>query len=360
MASEEKAKLLHSLRLDSAPPPTLSPAPSSRRRLLPAAIGIVLLAGVAWYALSPSAAPDTTKTAATGASSAAPSPALVSTIAPGGLIASGYLVARRKATVAAEIGGKVLEVPVEEGMVVQAGQLLARLDSVLADADALTSQSRVRSAEAALVSLQADLLDADKSLERTRNLQRGQFASEADLSRNQARASSLRGQLRKAEADLETARRIAERDRAFADKYQIRAPFTGIVIERNAQPGEIISPSSAGGGFTRTGICTIVDMDSIEIEVDVNEAFIARVSPGQQAEAVLDAYPDWKIPASVIAIIPTANREKATVKVRLKLLQKDPRALPDMAVKVTFREVSASKSTGGANAAEPTRTGSKP
>ena len=118
----------------------------------------------------------------------------------------------------------------------------------------------------------------------------------------------------------------------------IRAPFAGVVIDKNAQPGEMVSPVSAGGGFTRTGICTLVDMESLEIEVDVNEAYLQRVQPGGAVTARLDAYPSWRIPAEVIAIVPAANREKATVRVRVGILQRDPRVLPDMGAKVSFIE----------------------
>ena len=117
---------------------------------------------------------------------------------------------------------------------------------------------------------------------------------------------------------------------------QLRAPFAGVVVTKNAQPGEMISPISAGGGFTRTGICTIVDMTSLEIEVDVNEAYIQRVKAGQDVNAVLDAYPDWQIPAEVIAIVPTADRQKATVRVRIGFRERDSRVLRDMGVKVAF------------------------
>jgi len=151
-------------------------------------------------------------------------------------------------------------------------------------------------------------------------------------------AGVLSAQLRQSQVQLETARLDAQRNAAVLEKHQIRAPFSGVVVDKSAQPGEMISPLSAGGGFTRTGICTIVDMDSIEIEVDVNEAFIGRVGAGGAVNAVLDAYPDWTIPAAVIAIVPTANREKATVRVRIGFRQKDPRVLPDMAVKVSFLE----------------------
>src|SRR6185503_10582472 len=132
-------------------------------------------------------------------------------------------------------------------------------------------------------------------------------------------------------------RSLALRQQDVTDT-EIRAPFAGVVTSKNAQPGEMISPMSAGGGFTRTGICTLVDMASLEFEVDVNEAYINRVRPGQPAEGVLDAYPDWRIPAHVITIVPTADRQKATVMVRIAIDVRDPRILPDMGVKVSFVE----------------------
>jgi RND family efflux transporter MFP subunit len=269
---------------------------------------------------------------------AQPEPLAAVPRASGRLVASGYVVARRKATVAAEITGKIAEVFIEEGMVVAAGQVLARLDAVLAERDLALARSRVASAEAAAGVAAADLRNAERVLERTRALARGSVASQADLIKAESQAESLRAQLRKAQADIETARLDVGRNEEVLDKYRIRAPFAGVVVDKSAQPGEMISPLSAGGGFTRTGICTIVDMDSIEVEVDVNEAFIHGVTARQPVDAVLDAYPDWIIPASVIAIVPTANREKATVKVRIALDRKDPRILADMAVKVTFMD----------------------
>jgi len=245
------------------------------------------------------------------------------------------VVARRKATVAAEITGKVVEVFIDEGMTVTEGQVVARLDSVLAEKDFELARSRAESADAAISAITADLEDATRIMTRVQTLSQKNFATEADLTKAQARVGVLSAQLRQAKSQFETARIDAKRSASMLDKHQIKAPFAGVVIDRSAQPGEMISPMSVGG-YTRTGICTIVDMDSIEIEVDVNEAFIGRVAPGGAVNAMLDAYPDWTIPASVIAIVPTANREKATVKVRIRFEKKDPRILPDMAVKVNF------------------------
>jgi RND family efflux transporter MFP subunit len=193
----------------------------------------------------------------------------------------------------------------------------------------------VESAEAAIGTITADLDDARRIAARAKSLSAKGAASEADLTKAEARAGVLAAQLRQYQAQYETARLDAARSATVLDKHQIRAPFAGIVVDKSAQPGEMISPMSVGG-FTRTGICTVVDMDSIEIEVDVNEAFIGRISAGGDVNAVLDAYPDWTIPAYVIAVVPTANREKATVRVRVGFRQKDPRILPDMAVKVAF------------------------
>ena len=276
---------------------------------------------------APAAAP-----ASGGVSGATPAPA---PRPANTLVASGYIVARRTATVSAEITGRVQDVLVDEGMVVTKGQELARLDATLAGIDLDLAKARVVSALAQIEGLSADLRDAERVLARTSSLSKASNASEAELTRAQARAETLRAQLKGARADLEVARISVARQTETVDRHIVRAPFNGVVIDKNAQPGEIISPMSSGG-FTRTGVCTLVDMDSLEVEVDVNEANIGRVRAGQKVEALLDAYPDWKIPASVIAVVPRANRDKATIKVRIKLEQRDGRVLPDMGAKVTF------------------------
>ncbi len=249
------------------------------------------------------------------------------------LSASGYITARRMATVSAEIMGLITEVNVEEGMQVQQGQVLAQLDSALATVNYELAKARVRSLEASRDALLANLEEAKRNHSRITN---NEFSSEAQRSAALAQMQSLSASLESARADIVVAQWEAKRQQERLNDHTIRAPFAGVVTVKNAQPGEIVAPTSAGGGFTRTGICTIVDMESLEIEVDVNESFIGRVFPGQQVEALLDAYPDWTIPASVIAIIPTADRGKATVQVRIKLELKDPKILPDMGVKVNF------------------------
>ncbi len=277
----------------------------------------------------------------------------------GVLSASGYVTARRLATVSAEITGRIAEVLIEEGMSVQAGQVLARLDTTLAKTELGISEGNVRSARGALNAAIADNAEAQRALVRVQGVKAREFASTADLTRAQAAADSAAARLMQAQGTLRSAEQSAARSRALLDKHEIRAPFAGMVTTKDAQPGEIVSPSAAGGGFTRTGICTIVDMNSLEVEVEVNEAFISRVKPNQRASATLDAYPEWEIPAKVAAIIPTANRDKATVKVRVAIETGDPRILPEMAAKVLFFD-DEKKAAATTPAAPPTPQGNTP
>ena len=252
------------------------------------------------------------------------------------LNASGYVTPRRRATVAAKITARVVDVYVDEGMTVEEGQLLARLD----DSDAqrrLTAARAARDATAAAIgTLRVDLANAERELRRQESLEKKGFSTpqELDLARTaeeglRARIDETKEQVRAADAQIA----VSQQD---VDNCTVHAPFAGVVVSKDAQRGEMVSPISAGGGFTRTGIATIVDMASLEIEVDVNEAYIARVVPGQSVLATLDAYPDWRIPCRVRTIIPTADRQKATVKVRISFEKLDPKILPDMGVKVAF------------------------
>ncbi|MEJ2255970.1 MAG: efflux RND transporter periplasmic adaptor subunit, partial [Woeseiaceae bacterium] len=252
------------------------------------------------------------------------------------LDASGYVVARRQATVSSKVTGKVLDVFVEEGMRVDEGQVVANLDDATQQAQLAVAQAQAQSARAVLAEIEARLRNARKERDRLRDLAARNLTSQSMLDNAEASFDELA-------ARLETGRenvRVAESNVRLAEdalaNMTIRAPFAGMVVSKNAQPGEMISPVSAGGGFTRTGICTIIDTDSLEVEVDVNEAYIQRVVPGQRVSAVLDAYPDWRIPAEVIAIVPTADRQKATVRVRIGFLERDQRILRDMGVKVSF------------------------
>jgi RND family efflux transporter MFP subunit len=261
---------------------------------------------------------------------------------PGGtttvLNASGYVTARRQATVSSKVTGKVVEVLVEEGTQVAAGQLVARIDAAIPDAALRLAESQVQAASSAREETRVRIEKAKLDLRRQRELAAGGFTSQAQVDEASTELAALQARLRVQGDDLAVAERALALRRQDVADTEIRAPFAGVVTSKNAQPGEMISPMSAGGGFTRTGICTLVDMSSLEFEIDVNEAYINRVRPGQPAEGVLDAYPDLRIPAHVITIVPTADRQKATVMVRIAIDAKDARILPDMGVKVSFVE----------------------
>ena len=320
---------LDELRIDR--PPEQQPSPAGRKVLLliVAAAALAALAYLFWPAPLTEVRTVTVSESRAGGGSAAGSTVLN---------ASGYVTARRQATVSSKFTGRVTEVLIEEGMQVEEGQVLARLDdSNLRPALAL-AEAQMESARRGAAETEALLTEAQLNFERSQRLVEKQLASAAELDRARAQAKSLAAQMERKQADVEVAARQVDIYRQQLEDSIIRAPFAGVVVAKNAQPGEMISPVSAGGGFTRTGIGTIVDMASLEIEIDVNEAYINRVAPGQAVVATLDAYPDWKIPCYVIAIIPTADRQRATVEVRVGFDQLDPRILPDMGVKVAFQE----------------------
>ena len=236
------------------------------------------------------------------------------------------------------IPGRILEVMIEEGQEVAEGQVLARLDGVNIQKECELADARLEAARLALKEIEIRLAEARAEQDRVRALVREGIATESDRDRAEAEAASLAARLDQQRAEVAVVERELAARRQDLEDTVIRAPFAGVVVSKNAQPGEMISPVSAGGGFTRTGIGTIVDMKSLEIEVDVNESYLQRVRPGQRVQAVLDAYPDWRIAARVIAIVPTADRQKATVKVRIGVDELDPRILPDMGVKVAFQD----------------------
>ncbi len=252
------------------------------------------------------------------------------------LNASGYVTARRRATVSSKFTGKVVEVSVEEGLAVKEGQALARLDDAMARTALALAESQRAAALRSVAEIEARQRLAEATLLRARRLVSEGVWGQADLDAAVADAEALRARLDLVRDEAEVAGRQVALRRIELEDTVIRAPFSGIAISKDAQPGEMISPVSAGGGFTRTGICTIVDMSSLEIEVDVNERSIHRVEPGQEVIATLDAYPDWRIPARVLTTIPSADRQKATVRVRIAFGSLDPRILPDMGIKVAF------------------------
>ena len=326
------AELLKELRIDRKSPPPASGGGSNgggRRWLWIATIVVVLLiaAAVAFlFGRAPAVEVETAPAVAIQQGSASSSV----------LDASGYVVARRMATVSAKITGKVREVMIEEGMRVEAGQVMATLDPIDADAQRSLYASQLQAARSQVAGLEAQQKQAAAEASRLQALVGQQLVSRSQYDQAVAQRDSLRAQLETAQRNVKVAHdQLAIADLGV-DNNIVRAPFSGVVTAKAAQPGEIVSPLSAGGGFTRTGIGTIVDMDSLEIEVEVGEAFIGRVQPKMPVEATLNAYPEWKIPGEVIAIIPTADRGKATVKVRVALKVKDPRIVPEMGVRVSF------------------------
>jgi RND family efflux transporter MFP subunit len=223
-------------------------------------------------------------------------------------------------------------------MTVEEGQVLARLDDANARRALELAEARVRATRSAVDEITVRLREAELQLGRTRDLAAAGVASQSALDVAQAERDSFAARLAASRDEVKVAEQEVAVRRQDVEDTLIRAPFDGVAVSKDAQPGEIVSPVSAGGGFTRTGIGTIVDMASLEIEVDVNEAFIQRVRPGQPVAATLQAYPDWRIPAHVITTVPAADRQKATVKVRIAFDELgDPRILPDMGVKVAFQ-----------------------
>ena len=295
----DRENLLNNLKIDRSAAPSEDDLPSNRLYMLGAAV--LLVSFFWWLFLSDDELKEVTTFTVKSLQMSDSSATSI-------LDASGYVVARRRATVSSKMTGKVMKVFIEEGMQVEEGQILAQLDDSTMVADLNYSQSQLN--------------EAKRVFNRTRELAKEELASQASLDSARAAVEGLEA--------LNAVRKQVVQD------MKILAPFSGVVVYKAAQPGEMISPVSAGGGFTNTGICTIVDMDSLEVEVDVNEAFINRVKPGQPVITNLNAYPKWDIPSEVIAIIPTADRNKATVKVRIALLEKDERVLPDMGSRVSF------------------------
>ncbi|TAM54232.1 MAG: efflux RND transporter periplasmic adaptor subunit [Paraburkholderia sp.] len=338
----DKSELLRQLRIDRDARPTES---TSSRRLwwwLAALIALLIALGAAaffWlHAAVPAVKVAVARPVATGSG------------AQGGasiLDASGYVVARRQATVSAKITGKLSQLFIEEGVHVKEGDVVAKLDDRNATATLLQAKAGVTQAQSTLLQAKAAAADIAPIYARDRKLAAAGVISTTALDQSKANYDAKQTDVAVAEGNLAVRRAALEVAQRDLDDTTVRAPFTGVVTSKNAQPGEIVSPLSAGGGFTRSGICTLVDMDSLEVEVDVSENFISRVRPNEPATLKLNAYPDWNIPAYVIAVVPTADRSKATVKVRVGFKSRDPRILPEMGARVSFL----SRAQNGANGA---------
>ena len=262
------------------------------------------------------------------------------------LNASGYVTPRRRATIAAKITGRVTGVFFDEGTHVAENQLLATLDDADARKALNAAKADYEASKAAITDFEVQLRNARIQLHRAEQLQSAGVETQEQLDNARTNADSLQAKIALAQSQVVSSETRIQEAQQAVDNCTIRAPYAGIVVSKDAQVGEMVSPVSAGGGFTRTGIATIVDMNSNEIEVDVNESYISRVQDGQPVTAILDAYPNWEIPSRVRTIIPSADRQKATVKVRISFLKLDPRILPDMGIKVTFLGAEQKKPAG--------------
>ncbi len=332
-STADKRELLGRLRIDRSAPS--GSAMHSERPRWPLVLGIVVIAaisgGLAWMLFGKGGPPPAVSTAIVELPGGGPGGAGSSV-----LDASGYVIARRQATVSAKITGKVVEVLIEEGMQVKEGQVLARLDDSIPRGEYALSAAQLSAARAGLRELDTQLRQARLDERRAADLAARKLTSQADADRTRLSREGTEARVARMQADIHVSEQALAVQQRLLDDLTIRAPFTGVVVAKAAQPGEMISPISAGGGFTRTGIGTIVDMDSLEVEVDVNEAYINRVQAEQSATVVLNAYPELQLKGRVIAIIPTADRNKATVRVRIGFVDRDSRILPDMGVKVSF------------------------
>jgi len=254
------------------------------------------------------------------------------------LDATGFVVARRQASVSSKVPGKVTSVLIEEGMEVNEGQLLATLDDSITRAQLELARSQLEATRSRLAEFKLRYEQAILESERNERLAEEGMISANEFERSRLDKETLGSAIEVATENVAVGERTVDLQETYLADMEIRAPFSGIVISKTAQPGEMIAPVAGGGGFTRTGICTIVDMESLEVQIDVNESYINRVQSGQQVTVQLTAYPDVRMPAEVIAIIPTADRARSTVKVRVGFKRRDDRVLPDMAVKVAFLE----------------------
>jgi RND family efflux transporter MFP subunit len=346
---DDKNVLLDQLRIDRSA--DVDNDASSRKWVLIGCSVVLVLglgAGAWWYLSKPSGIPvaDAVAKEVGGTVSAGGKSAGASM-----LDASGYVIARRQAAVAAKSILRVVEVNIEEGQLVKEGQILAKLDDSNTKASLEQARAQVTQAEASLNAAKTALDDALPTYRRNERQLESKVISEQTFDSAKAAYNAAEQDYNVRVRGLEVARATLAVAQRYQDDTTVRAPFAGVVVTKSAQAGEIVSPSSAGGGFTRTGICTIVDMDSLEVEVDVSENFINRVRGGQPATIKLNAYPDWEIPAEVIAVIPTADRSKATVKVRVAFKEKDERVLPEMGARVSFLSTpDAEKASDGAPA----------
>lgn len=335
---DDKTKLLEQLRIDRD---STRSAPESRRSVpiwVVYALLLLIVAGIgSWFFLKPHEAPPTAAASST-AEAAGDTTNAPATPAPGGtaLDASGYVVAQRQATVSAKALGRVIDLRIEEGQRVKEGEIVARLDDTNTKAALTSSQAQLAQTQASYDAAKTAAADQDPIFERNQKQRAAGVISAQDFDADKATYNAVHADLLVKQRMVEVAQAGVQVAQRNEEDMTVRAPFDGVITVKVAQKGEIVSPNTAGGGFAKTGIGTMVDMNSLEVEVDVSENFINRVHINQAATIRLNAYPDWSIPGNVVAIIPTADRSKATVKVRVGFKERDPRILPEMGARVSF------------------------
>ena len=347
MTSEsDKSHLIHQLRIDRTE--REHTGTGQGKWWLSGVIAAVVIAAVVVLLFARNSAIEVSEATAVAAS-AAPQPAAI-------LQATGYVTAEREATVSSQIAGQLSHVYFQEGEHVHRGQLLARLEDSAQRAALQQANAQLAAAQAQLRQYQVQLDQARRDFARDQALVGQHLVSEQDYETARTQAATFAAQVLTQQRTVTVAGAGVHAAQVQEDYTMVQAPFTGVVIAKAAQVGEMISPIFGGGTFEAAGIATLVDMSSLEVDVDVNEAYIHRVTPGQPAVAVLDAYSDWNIPGHVIAIVPTADKSKATVKVRVAFQKLDPRILPDMGVRVSFLQESSGQAGDAAAASLPAGT----
>jgi RND family efflux transporter MFP subunit len=336
---------LAKLRIDrDQPPPALQRA-FKRALWLAGAVAVAIGSAVLWLKRgSPTPVQVVTASVSGGAGGAGGGGSRSISV-----VANGYVVARTKAAVSAKIPGRLAFLAVSEGSHLEQGEIIARLDNADYTAAVAQADAQLASARATLIELQADHDQMERELARVRDIRakNQNLVSPQDGETADSRAQQTAARVRAQEARVDAAVAGLNFARANLENTVIRAPFTGTVLRKEAEVGEVVAPS-VGGGLTRGAVVTMADLRTLEVEVDVNEAYIARVRSGQRAAITLDAYPDTAFRGAVRQVVPTADRQRATVQVKVSIADRDARILPEMGAKVEFLEEAAPATPGGA------------
>jgi RND family efflux transporter MFP subunit len=268
--------------------------------------------------------------------------------------ANGYVVARTRASVSSKVPGRLAYLGVAEGSYVQRGQVIARLENADYEAQVAQAEANLSSNRARLVEAEADREQLDREARRLREIRarNTQLISQQEVDAGETRATTATARARSAAAQVTAAQAALRYARVNLQNTEIRAPFTGTVLRKEAEVGEVVAPS-VGGGLTRGAVVTMADLTTLEVDVDVNEAYIARIRTGQGARITLDAYPETSFVGRVRQVVPTADRQRATVQVKVTIVDRDPRILPEMGARVDFIEPEARLASGPARPSAP-------